>query len=319
MTLNNINSKCQYYLPKYKEYTMEDGKPFGFESMPQKWPGSSSTFGRRVKTNCHAEYPKNIKWGKNQININLYNKHYNFKQHEYDNINNSNINSSHILSTYPQPTYIIKSKSVSNGYNILLLQMNGIFENETIPNYESIGKWYPKTWGLLVFYNNGDVVGEYRHLTPEMLIAARTGITRDNSLQGNINKALQVEFTLDGRGNIKDQYVSEFAVFGARRRLYTDGVGAESESDAGTKRKLLNLILSEEEERNRYLFNTINAGLKQALSLMISELIINLIPSSAMLQQMRYLILNHPSPWIQFVKYTKVYSFENYILTMMKK
>eukprot|EP01083_Nonionella_stella_P087453 243323_1 len=42
-------------------------KPFGFESMPEKWPGSSSTFGRRVATNCHAEYPDTILWGKEEV------------------------------------------------------------------------------------------------------------------------------------------------------------------------------------------------------------------------------------------------------------
>ena len=225
--------------------------PFGFESMPEKWPGSSSTFGRRVKTNCHAEYPDIVKFGKDEINVNLYNKHYKFKQ--FDDIN---INESYILSTYPQPTYIVKSKSISNGYNILLININGVFQNEIIPTYSSIGKWYPRTWGLLIFDPNGNIVGEYRHITPEMITAAETGITRDNSLQSNINKALLIEFRLDGEGNIKDQFVSKFAQYTQRRRLYLD------------------------EQEEAYLFKTVSsADLRYALSILISGLIKDLMPS----------------------------------------
>lgn len=144
-----------------------------------------------MKTNCHAEYPELVKWGKEQIEIHLYNKHYHFRQHDFN-----STRPGRFLSTYPQPTYIVASKAAGNGYQILLLQMNGVFQDEKIPKYTAVREWFPKTWGLLVLNEQGDVVHEYRHITPEQLQAAETGKIDEQSLQTNVIKALKMDILL---------------------------------------------------------------------------------------------------------------------------
>ena len=53
---------------------------FGDYLMPRKYLGGSSSFGREVKSTCHAEAPEtpHILWGRSQIPINLYNAKYDF-------------------------------------------------------------------------------------------------------------------------------------------------------------------------------------------------------------------------------------------------
>ncbi len=81
------------------------------------------------------------------------------------------------------PTYVVESEIDLAGRTYVLLSLNGLFEGEE-PLEFSFAEYYPKTWGLLIFDNNGTLLSKYRYISDEMLHALETGETSDITSQG---------------------------------------------------------------------------------------------------------------------------------------
>ena len=182
--------------PTCDEYTLGGiVHPFGTESMPQKWPGSSSSFGRQVRTNCHAEAPKTVMWGRDNIPVHLYNSYQQFKEVAFGQVH---------ASGYSGPSYVIEAEINHEGYNFVLVSYNGILKQYPWPKYEHYDTYYPKTWGVLIFDNStGALVQDYSYMSPEQKKAIETGTIR-NTDQISTGQVIQVAIELTGPLDFND-------------------------------------------------------------------------------------------------------------------
>ena len=164
-------------------------EPFGLEFMPRKWSGSSSTFGREIRSNCHAEAPKKVKWGRDSVEIGLYSSYQRFKENEWEGIPKSG---------YAGPSYVIEAEINHYHYNFVLVSYNGILMEDRWPRYKHYDIYYPKTWGILIFDNKtGILLQNYSYMSPEQLQALDTGKTRDVAQSGS-EQVIELTILLSG-------------------------------------------------------------------------------------------------------------------------